>query len=463
MVFNSFEFVFFFVLVYALYRVLGRRLQNRMLLAASYVFYGAWDWRFLGLLWLTTAVDYACGILIERAENPSRRKLVLTLSLAANLCVLGFFKYFNFFTDNLLTLAEAAGFPLDAPTLQIILPVGISFYTFQSMSYTIDVYRRDIRAEKNLADFALFVAYFPQLVAGPIERASNLLPQIKQERRVSPRQIDEGAWLIYWGFFKKVFVADNLASIVNAVFAKTGVFPGAEALAGVYAFAFQIYGDFAGYSDIARGVSKLLGIELMVNFKYPYFVSAPGDFWRNWHISLSTWFRDYVYVPLGGSRGSRWLTARNVVATMLLAGLWHGAAWHFIVWGLYWAVLLFAYRMWPGRPDSRGGLLSVALMFHWTCLGWLIFRASDMAQAGEFLGNILFHFSWSSDASYYFAKTLFITAPLAGLMLAKKTKDDAWLVFRWPAAPRWALFLVLFYLIAMLGEFGGKEFIYFQF
>lgn len=464
MLFNSFEFILFFAVVYLLYRLLNHRLQNFMLLAASYLFYGAWDWRFLGLLLLTTAVDYACGLFINQTEHKISRKLILAVSICVNLGILGFFKYFDFFSHSLCQLALSTGIRLDILTLKIILPVGISFYTFQSMSYAIDVYRRKLKAEKNFFDFALYVSFFPQLVAGPIERAVNLLPQIKAERTVSAAQLDEGLWLIYLGFFKKVFVADNLALIVNEVFAKTGIFPGGEALTGVYAFAFQIYGDFAGYSDIARGLAKLMGIELMVNFKFPYFVDNPRDFWRNWHISLSTWLRDYLYIPLGGSRGSSIRTYLNIFVTMLLGGLWHGAAWHFVVWGAYCGMLLVAYRALGYKPVSR--ILSFAgviFMFHLTCLGWLIFRAGSMAQAMSMLRNILFHFSWSSDAGYYFLKMCFVVVPLLALLLVEKIKSDQLAVSKWPALPKWALLLVMFYLIAMFGEFGGKEFIYFQF
>ena len=464
MLFNSFEFIFFFAVVYLLYRLLNHRLQNSMLLIASYIFYGAWDWRFLGLLVFTTAVDYGCGIWIDKAADERRRKLILAVSICVNLAVLGFFKYFDFFSESLRHLALFAGIRLDVPTLKIILPVGISFYTFQSMSYTIDVYRRSLKAEKNFFDFALYVAFFPQLVAGPIERAVNLLPQIKAERAVSSRQIDEGLWLIYWGFFKKVFVADNLAVIVNAVFAKTGVFPGGEALVGVYAFAFQIYGDFAGYSDIARGLAKLMGIELMVNFRFPYFVTNPRDFWRNWHISLSTWLRDYLYIPLGGNRGSGLLTYRNIFITMLLGGLWHGAAWHFVVWGAYCGLLLMAHRTLDYKPASRAGsFVSAIVMFHLTCLGWLIFRSSGMPQAADLLRNIVFNFSWSSDAQYYFLKLCVMIAPLLAMQVAEKIKNDQLIILKWPVLPRWAFFLLMYYLITMFGEFGGKEFIYFQF
>lgn len=464
MLFNSFEFILFFAVVYLLYRLLNHRLQNCMLLAASYLFYGAWDWRFLGLLIFTTAVDYGCGIWIDSAAEERRRRLILAASVCVNLAVLGFFKYFNFFSDNLRQLALSAGVRLDMPTLKIILPVGISFYTFQSMSYTIDIYRRRLKAEKNFFDFALYVAFFPQLVAGPIERAVNLLPQIKAERAISPRQIDEGLWLIYWGFFKKVFVADNLALIVNAVFAKTGIFPGGEALVGVYAFAFQIYGDFAGYSDIARGLAKLMGIELMVNFKFPYFVTNPRDFWRNWHISLSTWLKDYLYIPLGGNRGSGILTYRNIFLTMLLGGLWHGAAWHYVVWGAYCGLLLMAHRALEHKCVFRAdSFVSAVIMFHLTCLGWLVFRSNDMGQAANLLRNIFLNFSWSGDAQYYFLKLCVMTVPLLAMQAAKKIKDDQLVILKWSAVPRWAFLILMFYLIAMLGEYGGKEFIYFQF
>lgn len=464
MLFNSFEFILFFAVVYLLYRLLNHRLQNSMLLIASYVFYGAWDWRFLGLLIFTTAVDYGCGIWIDSAAEERRRRLILAASICVNLAVLGFFKYFNFFSDNLRLLALSAGLPLDMPTLKIILPVGISFYTFQSMSYTIDIYRRRLKAEINFFDFALYVAFFPQLVAGPIERAVNLLPQIKAERAVSSRQIDEGLWLIYWGFFKKVFVADNLALIVNEVFAKTGIFPGGEALVGVYAFAFQIYGDFAGYSDIARGLAKLMGIELMVNFKFPYFVTNPRDFWRNWHISLSTWLKDYLYIPLGGNRGSEILTYRNIFLTMLLGGLWHGAAWHYVVWGAYCGLLLMAHRALERKPAFRAGsFVSAFMMFHLTCLGWLVFRSNDMGQAADLLQNIFFHFSWSGDAQYYFLKLCVMIVPLLAMQAAEKIKDNQLVILKWPVVPRWAFLILMFYLIAMLGEYGGKEFIYFQF
>jgi alginate O-acetyltransferase complex protein AlgI len=326
MVFNSLHFLWFFVVVYTLYRVLPHRAQNWLLLVASYYFYAAWDWRFLGLLVGSTIVDYSCGRAIEASSDHRRRKWLLCLSLGFNLTLLGFFKYFNFFADNLHVAFGAIGWQLDFVTLRVLLPVGISFYTFVTMSYVIDVYRREIPATRNLVDFAVFVAYFPHLVAGPILRASRLLPQIRDPRQVTPEQMRDGAWLVAWGFLQKVFVADNLSGVANAIFAPGTSHTGVNVLLGVYAFAFQIYGDFAGYSNIARGISKLMGIELVENFRFPYFVRTPQEFWRHWHISLSTWLRDYLYIPLGGNRGSAWQTDSKLLVTLVLGGLWHGAA-----------------------------------------------------------------------------------------------------------------------------------------
>src|SRR6476660_6202220 len=321
MVFNSLHFLWFFVVVYAAYRVLPHRAQNWLLLVASYYFYAAWDYRFLALLIGSTLVDYTCALAIDRSTDAVRRRLLLCASLGFNLTLLGFFKYFNFFADNLRAVFATLGWRADFVTLHVLLPIGISFYTFVTMSYVIDVYRREIEPTRNFVDFAVFVAYFPHLVAGPILRATALLPQIARPRRVTAQQMREGAWLIAWGFFQKIFVADNLAPLASHVFAPDSHPAGINVLLGVYAFAFQIYGDFAGYSNIARGTSKWMGIELIENFRFPYLVLTPQAFWRNWHISLSTWLRDYLYKPLGGSRGTPWQTRRNLLITMLLGGL----------------------------------------------------------------------------------------------------------------------------------------------
>ncbi len=343
MLFNSAEFALFMVVVYGAYLVLEHKWQNRMLLAASYVFYGAWNWRFLSLILISTALDYVCGMRVYRAERPARRKLFLFLSVFGNLSILGFFKYFNFFAEGLTELLNSFGFVVRPYLTDIVLPIGISFYTFQTLSYTIDIYRGKLKPTRNVVDFALFVAFFPQLVAGPIERARNLLPQISSRRTLKADWFYEGCYLIFWGLFQKMVVADNLAKLVDPIFGRLEYTAG-EVLLVMYAFSFQILCDFAGYSNIARGVARLLGFEIMVNFRLPYFATNPQDFWRRWHISLSSWLRDYVYIPLGGGRKNGITTCRNLLVTMLLGGLWHGAAWTFVFWGVYHAILLMAYR-----------------------------------------------------------------------------------------------------------------------
>ncbi|MCC6142692.1 MAG: MBOAT family protein, partial [Candidatus Hydrogenedentes bacterium] len=315
MIFNSLEFVVFFLIVYGLYIILTHRAQNVMLLVASYIFYAWWDWRFTLLIFLTTFVDYHCARNIAATDDPRRRKWFLTISMVTDLGILGFFKYFNFFTESAVELLDKVGFHADPITLQIILPVGISFYTFQSMSYTLDVYRGELTPAKTLANYALFVSFYPQLVAGPIERAKHLLPQMENPRTITYADMREGAWLILFGFFKKVVVADNFAVIANEIFNHPGHYHGFAVLLGVYAFAWQIYGDFSGYSNIARGTARLMGVDIMVNFRMPYFASNPQEFWRRWHISLSTWLRDYLYIPLGGNRGGEGKTYRNLMTT----------------------------------------------------------------------------------------------------------------------------------------------------
>ena len=474
MVFTSLHFVAFFAAVYALYRVLPHRAQNWMLLAASYYFYGSWDWRFLSLLLGSTVVDFLVGRYLGRTEAPGRRKLALVLSLVFNLGMLGFFKYFNFFKDSLTSLFALVGWRLDAFTLDVVLPIGISFYTFMTISYVIDVYRREIVPTTHPLDFALFVAYFPHLVAGPILRASLLLPQIERPRTITRDQIVAGLWLVGWGCFQKMFVADNLAPLVDTVFGPSAAPGGADVLVATYAFAFQIYGDFAGYSNIARGVSKLMGIELNINFLFPYFVTSPQAFWRNWHISLSTWLRDYLYIPLGGNRGSTLATFRNLMITMALGGLWHGAAWTFVVWGIYQGLILVVARI-TGARATRAGLAlgegltwpKVALglvMFHVTCYGWLIFRADSMAQLASFTKLLVTDLvptiaTWDSLV----LPLLQIVAPLMVVHIyqARRRSETAPLDLPWPV--RYALFGAVFYLVLLFGDFEGAQFIYFQF
>lgn len=424
MLFNSIVFWLFFILVLGCYGLLKHGSQNKLLLLASYIFYGAWDWRFLLLLILSTGIDYFCAKLIAGTADPRKRRIGLMVSVGVGFGILGFFKYFNFFADSFAGLLTIAGFRPDIVTLNIVLPVGISFYTFQTMSYVIDVYRKKLEPAKNLIDFALYVSFFPQLVAGPIERAEHLLPQIQNPRRMSKGKFLEGLHLSFWGLFKKVVIADNMAQIADYVFMPGQVLPGWVTLIGIYAFAFQIYGDFSGYSDIARGTAKMMGFELMVNFRQPYLAANPSDFWKRWHISLSTWLRDYLYIPLGGSRHGTWQTYRNLAITMLLGGLWHGASWMFVVWGGYHALLLILYHAYqsavrtspPGFWASRAmHAVKVCLTFHLVCLGWIFFRAHTWPQAAAIFSQIA-HFQFAGLSSLIFYSPLSIGLTVFALL-----------------------------------------------
>lgn len=387
MIFHSLTFVAFFLVVVSLYWRLPHRAQNVLLLVSSYVFYGWIHPWFLALIFASTVVDFWAGR--NMADHPAKRKLYLGLSLAVNLGMLGFFKYYNFFAANVHAALGALHFTVPLPALQVVLPVGISFYTFQELSYTLEVYKGRLEARRNFLDFATFVCFFPQLVAGPIERAAHLLPQVEQPRTFSWALARDAMFLILWGYFKKLVIADNAGVIANKVFAlKEPTF--FMLWAGVFAFGIQIYADFSAYSDIARGVARWLGFDLMRNFNHPYMATGPADFWRRWHISLSSWFRDYVYIPLGGSRGSRLLEYRNIFATFLLSGFWHGANWNYVLWGAYHGTLLVISRMLSSRRDPAAELtpaarrLRAALtpirivgMLVLTNIGWLLFRETD--------------------------------------------------------------------------------------
>jgi alginate O-acetyltransferase complex protein AlgI len=333
MLFNSSEFLLFFAAFMPTYWLLYRNcmLRNALVVAGSYVFYASWDWRFLSLLIISTLADFVCGSRIAASHDQRVRRLWLGVSVAINLGILGTFKYFDFFVSSFADLLAGIGLRPNLPLIAIVLPVGISFYTFQTMSYTIDIYRDHCRPARDLLSFAAFVAFFPQLVAGPIERARNLLPQIEGDVRLSLAQIRDGAWLVLWGLCKKVLIADRVAVYVDTVFAAPDAYSPATCVTATLLFAVQIYCDFSGYSDIARGLAKMLGIELMVNFDAPYFARSIREFWHCWHISLSTWFRDYVFVPLGGSRRSSLITKRNLLITFVVSGIWHGAAYNFLI------------------------------------------------------------------------------------------------------------------------------------
>jgi D-alanyl-lipoteichoic acid acyltransferase DltB (MBOAT superfamily) len=478
MLFNSLTFLLFFPVVTAGYYLLRAnvRFQNVWLLAASLFFYACWDWRFVFLLLLTVVVDFYVAQhldrMYERGDPPERRKWFVAISMGANLAILGFFKYFNFFVESVHAGFQALGWDPPLGTLSIILPVGISFYTFQSMSYTIDVYRRELPAAKSILDFTLFVSFYPHLVAGPIMRAVDLLPQILRPRRTTRDQVIDGLHLIVWGFWKKVFVADNLAPVVNRMFALPNP-TGFETAMGVYAFAFQIYCDFSGYTDIARGIAKLMGFELVLNFNLPYFATNPKEFWTRWHISLSSWLRNYLYIPLGGNRGSEGKTYRNLMLTMVLGGLWHGAAWNFVLWGFYQGGLLVVHRLSEPFLDrvfkaetawGRGVSFAVRVlfMFQVTCYGWLLFRATSMSQIVGMTRSLLVG-PWTWDAAL-FSEVLLFAFPLIAIQTVQYCSGNLYFLrFRWvPAELRAACYAALAYL-AVFRAAKPQSFIYFQF
>jgi len=476
MLFNSLQFFVFFIIVYGLYLVMNHKWQNRLLLVASYIFYGAWDWRFLSLIWVSTLLDYVCGLKIQNSENLKIKRIFLGLSIAGNLGILGFFKYFDFFAQSLQDTLGFFGMDVSFRFLHIILPVGISFYTFQTMSYTLDIYRGQLKATRKFLDFATFVAFFPQLVAGPIERASHLLPQVLNKRKLRLDWIWEGCYLIFWGLFLKVFVADNLAKLVDPVFSSPGPYNGPQVLLALYAFAFQIFGDFAGYSNIARGLGRLMGFDIMVNFNLPYFATNPSDFWSRWHISLSSWLRDYLYIPLGGNRRGTFMTYRNLALTMLLGGLWHGAAWTFVVWGAYQGLLLIGHRLMQPLlrkiPAPKNVIVRrvwfivrVVFFFHLVCVGWLLFRAQSMRQVGQMLYSLTAGFKVLPETGLKttLGMILFIIGVMGVIQVFQFVKKDFLCVLKAPALVRAGVYIVIFYLLAIYGVTGSHEFIYFQF
>ena len=402
MLFNSFEFLLFLPTVFILYWFVFKklRIQNILLLIASYIFYGWWDWRFLFLIILSTLVDYAIGIQLEKTDHLQKRKILLYLSLGFNLGLLGFLKYYNFFIDNWIIAWANIGVTMHKSSLNIILPVGISFYTFQTLSYSIDVYRKNLKPTKDFIAFASFVSFFPQLVAGPIERATNLLPQFYKKRIFNYDLAVSGVKLILWGLFKKIVIADNCSIYVNEIFDHYQNQSSLTLILGAIYFAFQIYGDFSGYSDIAIGTSRLFGFNLMRNFNYPYFSRDIAEFWRRWHISLSTWFRDYLYIPLGGSRGNKWKQVKNVFIIFLVSGFWHGANWTFIVWGglnaLFFLPLLLtnknrkntntvAEKKYLPTIKEFGQIL---ITFTLVTLSWVFFRAKTVSEAVNYITTI---------------------------------------------------------------------------
>jgi alginate O-acetyltransferase complex protein AlgI len=434
MLFNSVTFVVFYVAVFALYWSLKSRLpQNLLLLGASWVFYGAWSWKFLLLLLASTVLDYVCGLLIEGAATQQRKRLVLLVSVTANLLFLATFKYLGFFVAEFAALLEGLGFNASLPVLEIVLPVGISFYTFQTIGYIVDVYRGKVPACRSFLDYALYVAFFPQLVAGPIERAGHLIPQFQKERVWNTGAFEAGLQLAVWGLFKKVVIADNLAPHVDAVYGNPEAYSGPALLTAIVFFAFQIYCDFSGYTDTARGVARMLGFELMLNFNFPYVSKTPVEFWQRWHISLSKWFQDYLYYPLAMRymrRGGYLRKYKAHIISMALIGLWHGANWTFLAFGLYWGIVIALYLALLERTPQAGGrvaalgprareLGAIALMFALVCVGWVFFRAETIADAWYVLTHVLSFRGAAGVDAVDVVDTPLLWALILGLTLAE--------------------------------------------
>lgn len=475
--FNSIHFAIFLPVVFFLYWFVFKKLshQNILLLVASYFFYACWDVRFLFLLMFSTFLDYYTGIRMHEARNPGGKKFWFWLSIGINLGFLGFFKYYNFFVESFAEALSSGGIHIDVWTLNVILPVGISFYTFHGLSYVIDIYYDRIKPEKNFVDYSVFVSFFPLLVAGPIERATHLLPQIQRERKFDYGRMVDGLRQVLWGLFKKIVIADNCAEYANIIFNDSANQSGSTLALGALFFTFQIYCDFSGYSDIALGVARMLGIDLLRNFAFPYFSRDIAEFWRRWHISLSTWFRDYLYIPLGGSKGGTWMKVRNTFIIFLVSGFWHGANWTFIVWGLlnalYFMPLLLTNMnrnnigtVAEGRIlPTIGEFFAMVITFSLTVFAWIFFRAESLTHAFSYIGSMF-------DASLFTKPTIL---PMALMILLPAFILVEWigreqqyalakLGFKWPRPIRWSFYYVLILCILM---FMGKEqeFIYFQF
>ncbi len=483
MLFNSLEFFIFLPIVFILYWFVFKKhlkTQNIILLIASYVFYGMWDWRFLSLILLSTIVDYFVGIKIDSITDKPLRKRWLWVSVFFNISLLGFFKYYNFFVDSWVDMVSFFGYEMQSTwTLKVILPVGISFYTFQTMSYSFDIYYKKLKPTKNFLSFAAFVSFFPQLVAGPIERASNLLSQILNKRTFSYEQSVSGLKLVLWGLFKKIVIADSLGPIVDDIFSNYTTYPASTLILGVTLFSFQVYGDFSGYSDIAIGTAKLFGIELMSNFKFPHFSRNVAEYWQRWHVSLSTWFRHYIYIPLGGSRGSKLKSVRNIIIIFLVSGFWHGANWTFIFWGAFHALVFIPVFLMSRNTiykDSVVGQNSlfptlaeigqVLLTFGIVTFSRIFFRSESITDAFGFIKQILFNFSYETYehpmgyrmVDFYVLVVLFV---FYEYLIRKDERSP----FKFKSKViRFVLYaLIIFIMLLFYDDSVDRSFIYFQF
>lgn len=487
MLFNSIDFAIFLPVVFLLYWFVTKKnlkLQNLLIVIASYVFYGFWDWRFLSLIIFSTLIDYLVGARLSNEENTSKRKILLCISIAFNLGLLGFFKYYNFFLENLITAFTFFGNTISIEGLNIVLPVGISFYTFQTLSYTIDIYKRKLEPTKDFIAFSAFISFFPQLVAGPIERATNLLPQFHKKRVFEYDKAVDGLRQILWGLFKKVVIADNSAKIANEIFSNSNDYSGSTLLFGALFFTFQIYCDFSGYSDIAIGTSRLFGFNLKQNFAFPYFSRDIAEFWRRWHISLSTWFRDYLYIPLGGSRGGTRLKIRNILVIFIVSGVWHGANWTFVVWGVLNALFFLPILLTNSHRKnlntvaqdkllpSLKELFQMLLTFGLTVIGWIFFRAENVDHAVSYLSGIfsftLFYLpNFERTSNLFVLQTTFLI--LLFLLIEWKGRERKFAIEVNPfeqlnrRAFRWLFYLLIGLIIFIFGNFNKTEFIYFAF
>tara|TARA_R110002049_G_scaffold280923_1_gene460376 strand:+ start:2749 stop:4200 length:1452 start_codon:yes stop_codon:yes gene_type:complete len=483
MLFNSIDFAIFLPIVFVLYWFVtakNLRLQNFLIVVASYVFYGWWDWRFLSLIIFSTVVDYSIGVLLSKEETTIKRKMLLWTSIVVNLGFLGFFKYYNFFLDNFISAFSFFGMKINSNSLNIILPVGISFYTFQTLSYTIDVYKKKLEPTRDIITFSAFVSFFPQLVAGPIERATNLLPQFYKKRKFDYSKAVDGMRQILWGLFKKIVIADNCAQYANEIFNNSNEYGGSTLVVGALFFTFQIYCDFSGYSDIAIGTSRLFGFNLMQNFAFPYFSRDIAEFWRRWHISLSTWFRDYLYIPLGGSRGGTWVKIRNTFIIFIVSGFWHGANWTFIVWGALNAVYFLPLLLRKKNRNNMGDIahgkflpsakefLSILMTFMLTVFAWIFFRAENMKHAFSFISNILSssffempNFNGIENAiTVIILVLLFVLIEWIGKTYQYALSCISLISSRFV---RWSVYSVIIFIMAMYMQTEESPFIYFQF
>jgi D-alanyl-lipoteichoic acid acyltransferase DltB (MBOAT superfamily) len=478
MLFNSISFAIFLPIIFILYWFVTRenlKLQNLLLLVSSYFFYACWDWRFLFLLIFSTFLDYYTGLRISGSNKPNFRKFWFWLSIVVNIGLLGFFKYYNFFILSFTEAISFWGLHVNPWTLKVILPVGISFYTFHGLSYVIDVYNNKINAEKNFIDYSVFVSFFPLLVAGPIERATHLLPQIKEKRTFDYLKAVDGLKQILWGLFKKIVIADQCAEFANMIFNNSANYSGSTLILGAIFFTFQIYGDFSGYSDIALGTAKLFGIDLLKNFAFPYFSRDIAEFWRRWHISLSTWFRDYLYIPLGGSKGGIWIKIRNTFIIFLVSGFWHGANWTFIVWGFLNALYIMPLillnlnrvnldivakgRIFPSIKE----FLAMALTFILTVFAWIFFRSDSLSSAFSFISNI---FTYELFTIPTIMPKLLLLMILLFLLIEWIGREHQYAIAKlgimWNRKLRWVMYYAIVFIIFYFAE-NKQQFIYFQF